>query len=630
MDNQNQKMNREMSGSKRRSRLKLGIATLPNSGAFLGCGGNLGIIEMVGNTVETPTLGGVAGIAKGGAEVPPFDNVAPAHPVLYLGTSHQNQLAPPQKEKKEIEILELVSGNTAALSLISDVLGTDKLSDDNRWKLLRRSKQLLAMRTVTPELALRLDLRRDWNLHREVTTVLDCFPSLKHSYSSLRGKKLDGAVSILSNGQSARIDDIARSHSIRLDPVDSPKELYKYRQRIQRIISWAYSNDLVPVMMTLTVYHRWNDLAPLCRVLRGAWSDLFRGPAGMKRKEYIGLRGYIRRMEETFNDGDEDFNKSLNSGWHPHYHVILFVPRDRVSSLSDYETELRKVWVKLVRKHYLKEFGEDIPASFLFAFEEHGLVFSRYSSAVHARRCGCQHGKAGDLFEVKDGKYLAKVMGTDTPLYGGDSELTSWAKFSKTPFDLLKCKVTANLSDLWCEYAIATKKIPCFTFSKRLNTEVDVYFESLSGSAAASVDLPTEGLVVRLKDEDYHWLYRHFLIGELLDKATKGYDVAKAWLKDSFNIEVVEDASFSALIDSSDVVNDESDVVALEESSKFVGKFGRKKALSVIDVQSVESLSIVRYNLTLSDYLYLTDFNSQNTLPLNSESQFDYDNKAPP
>ena len=297
-----------------------------------------------------------------------------------FGTSQAKNVEIVQTEKSQTlgsaAMPKLQQPSLNSLLQLSEVLGNDKLEDKNRWKLLRRSKQLLAMRTVTPELAFRLDLRRDWNLHRKVTTVLDCFPSLKHSYSSLRGKKLDGAVSILSNGQSARIDDIARSHSIRLDPVDSPKELYKYRQRIQRLIAWAYNNQLVPVMMTLTVYHRWHDLAPLCRVLRGAWSDLFaRSKAGQARKEHIGLRGYIRRMEETFNDGDADFDETLNSGWHPHYHVILLVPRERLSELSDYEPELRKVWVELVRKHYLKIFGEDIPAAFHSSFEEHGLVF---------------------------------------------------------------------------------------------------------------------------------------------------------------------------------------------------------------------------------------------------------------
>ena len=189
-----------------------------------------------------------------------------------------------------------------------------------------------------------------------------------------------------------------------------------------------------------------------------------------------------------------------------------------------------------------------------------------------------------------------------------------------------------NLADLWCEYAIATKKIPCFTYSKGLQAEVDAYFESLSGSSAPSVELPTEGLALRLTAEDYHWLYRHFLIGELLDNAAKGYDVAKSWLKDSFNIEVLEDVMSSALIDSSIGQGVEVDVptTSIEESSKFVGRFGRKKALSVTNVQSVESFPIIRYNVTLSDCLNLVDFNSQNTVVLRNEEEYDYKNKAPP
>ena len=49
MDNQNQdlKLNRELSGSKRRSRLNLGIATLPNSGSFAGQNGSLGLMPMI-------------------------------------------------------------------------------------------------------------------------------------------------------------------------------------------------------------------------------------------------------------------------------------------------------------------------------------------------------------------------------------------------------------------------------------------------------------------------------------------------------------------------------------------------------------------------------------------------------
>ena len=119
-----------------------------------------------------------------------------------------------------------------------------------------------------------------------------------------------------------------------------------------------------------------------------------------------------------------------------------------------------------------------------------------------------------------------------------------------------------------------------------MHKEVDAYFNLRSGSSVAlSVELPTEGLVVSLKPEDYHWLYRHFLIGELLDKAAKGYDVAKTWLKDSFGIEVVEDAPPSVLMDSLTVrsADDEKDeltvVSMIKETSKFVGKLGEKRSV---------------------------------------------------
>ena len=182
-----------------------------------------------------------------------------------------------------------------------------------------------------------------------------------------------------------------------------------YRQRIQKIIEWSYANDLVPVMMTLTLYHRWAYLDSLCNVLRNSWSELFRGSQGMKRKQYMGLCGYIRRMEETFNDGEDE--SETNAGWHPHYHVILLIPRDKLQLVSEYEDTLKTVWVELVSKYYAAEFGEEIPASYYETFRQHGLVFSRYKTAEHAARCGNACGKAGGLLEVHDGKYLAKIMG---------------------------------------------------------------------------------------------------------------------------------------------------------------------------------------------------------------------------
>ena len=38
----------------------------------------------------------------------------------------------------------------------------------------------------------------------------------------------------------------------------------------------------------------------------------------------------------------------LVAGWHPHFHVILFVPKDKFGTVSDMEAQLKKDWVEIV------------------------------------------------------------------------------------------------------------------------------------------------------------------------------------------------------------------------------------------------------------------------------------------
>lgn len=545
-----------------------------------------------------------------------------------------------------------------------EFLGSEEISSKDLWKMQRRAKLMLSMRSIEeyPELVEQLDRRKDWNReNRKIENLLDLFPSLKYSYSSQLPKSYSkGVVDICRSEETGNtyVGDIARSHSIRLDPVDSPKELKKYRLRIQRVIDWSYKNDLVPVMMTLTMFHRWDNLAPLCRALRLAWSGLFgSGQAGYDRKCYIGLQGFIRRMEETLNDGSEfklgggvidevacnfdnvgiegkvcglgnvaadesaqrsvararnDLSKNphsdaiclTNAGWHPHYHVILFIPRDKIQTLSEYEETLREVWVELVRKYYQQEVGKAIPASYYAAFKEHGLVLSRYKSVEHAKRLGNKHGKAGDLLEVKDGKYLSKMLGYDTPeVFGGDSEMTAFdakgcknndgAKIhtgGKIPFDLLCEKLTASNVDLWCEYAIATKGIPCFTFSRGLEKAVDTYYkehpESEYLQVSYSTNPPKSVSVGSMVSDDYKKFYRYFQIGNMLEMAKYGIEKLSEWAKTNFGIEIFKPNESSVTLS----LNCEREVLAEQaiSSADSIADEVKKDYFSVLNESTPE------------------------------------------
>lgn len=425
---------------------------------------------------------------------------------------------------------------------------------EDSWYLLNNSKLFLASRIPSLSLCKQLDKRREWNVEqRPLETVLDLFPSVKYSQSSFlpmahrRGfvdlkvaiptekKYFDGVSSVdnfvdVSNSADnkkfskpkVRVDDIARSHNYRLDPVDAPKELRKYQIRIARVIAYAYEIGCVPIMATLTTYHRWHALRGLVDVLQKARSHLFDGRQGRRLAKEMGLLGYLNRLEETINDGDENTH---NAGWHPHFHCLFVIPRDNLEKVSGMEQELRERWVSLICKYFKEEFGEEIPESYLPAFKEHGFWFSRYSKGVFK----------GQLRPVKDSQYLAKIMGYDpADIYGGDKELaTANLKDSKIPFDLLREYTAANV-DLWNEYAIAMKGVVGFRFSKGLEKAAADYFDAHPSKNPFSDKCPDEEVLARLDNAVYQLFYRNYKIPQFLQKAREGVESLKKWMQETF------------------------------------------------------------------------------------------------
>lgn len=479
------------------------------------------------------------------------------------------------------------------LELPDELLGAKVLTRKDKWEMLLRAKLYLSLRTVEDfDELLGLDWRRVWNKenpNRPIETMLDLFVSLKFAHevmlpltarlrkhgidpksvdwrnspwyyqslcNSAREKDslffdsaqhavkapriptakdlfceeyVDIVASEKDGNETIRMEDVCRSHSIWLDPIDAPKELYKWRLRIQKAIAWAYLNDCVPAMMTLTIYHRWNNLDGLLRVLQNSWDKfLVSGRPAQKRQAEMGLIGNIRRLEITINDGDENFAEKdgkpdTNAGWHPHFHVLLFVPKDKFGTLSDMEAQMKKDWATIVAKHFSKEFGEEIDPSFLPALEKYGLWLSRYNKGE----------RKGELRPVKDSRYLDKIYGYDPiNVYGGDSEIAADSfKNSKIPFDLL-LEINAANVDLWCEYAIATKGMAALRISRPLIKKINDYFEANPDKDPIPKGLPPSKVVAHLEATIYRLFYRNFLIPQLKAKAAEGFEALRSWVKD--------------------------------------------------------------------------------------------------
>ena len=347
---------------------------------------------------------------------------------------------------------------------------------------------------------------------------------------------------VVSDGGKVRFDGVVRSCNMRLDPVDAPRIAYKKRIEIQRALQWGYDNGFVPVMMTFTIFHdwTWQPLDVLISVLRSSYDDMFNHSVGERLRDKIGFRYRIFRMEETLDmktplavrnenvksDADVQSSSSVSlerghehdgrHGWHPHYHVIFFVPKDNLEILNELEPTLKLRWQKLVRKYYARFVGKDVPESYLPALYKHGLMISRYSEDVRDERGRLIH-KQGEIYHVNDTEYFSKIMGCDSAeIYGGDKELTNLLnKNSVSPFDLLRMPVTAEIADLWNEYAIATKGKTCFRFGRGFKQVIDEYFERHPDRDPVSASKPKESVIAPLKDSVYHLLYRNFKLEEV-------------------------------------------------------------------------------------------------------------------
>ena len=438
--------------------------------------------------------------------------------------------------------------------LLNSVVGNTVFSRCDRWQLLRRSRSYLSRRAF------------DVSMERfcpgveagAYLSVLDYFPALKHSYvSPLPGRVLarkrglsddffrhkhvcyfDFCCNSDGSSSKARFNDLSRSGSIRLDPVDAPRQLFLYRRRIQRCISWGYSVGLVPLMMTVTVFHRWHPLRGLLNVLSKAWNHFFNAStAAVKRARRMGLSGYIRRAEETINNVQGGYN----SGWHPHYHVILFVPADKVSVVASMEDELRGAWFYSVNRFFRKEFGESIDSAYEQSFREHGLFFSKVPDNHSQHPAPPAAPSAGTISNctnlrfVDDSQYVAKILGCDYPSrYCGDNEMTSThSKDSKVPFDLL-LEDTAENVDLWVEYALATKGVRSFVFSHGLEARVGKYFEEHPDKDPLEPFVKSDKVIAQLDTRLYRIVARNFKVDEMMRVAVKGYEALCEWFRNFY------------------------------------------------------------------------------------------------
>jgi hypothetical protein len=126
-------------------------------------------------------------------------------------------------------------------------------------------------------------------------------------------------------------------------PVCAARITNERRKEITAAIDAAEKLGYKPVLVTLTSrHHAKTNLRRQLGAMTKAHEALWRGAPAQRFKERSGMLGYIRNLEVTH---------SIESGWHSHMHLVVFVPKE--TPLDIFETDMRARWKRVAARHGL-------------------------------------------------------------------------------------------------------------------------------------------------------------------------------------------------------------------------------------------------------------------------------------
>jgi hypothetical protein len=242
-------------------------------------------------------------------------------------------------------------------------------------------------------------------------------------------------------------------------PVCSAKISERRRAELKGAVATAKAMGWQVLMLTLTVPHALgDDLDDMLDRMMAAWRYCSSSRMGQAARAAIDLRGTIRALEVTHGQ----------NGWHPHFHVLLFVPGN--VTVQRVQDEFTPLW--------------------LHACELRGLPRPSALRGV----------------QVQDGSYAESYVGK----WGLESEMTKGhskqgKNGGRTPFDLLR-GILSDKSDkrsvaLFLAFAEAFKGRRQLYWSQGLKEALGV--ADLADDELVEVDDDESTLLAQLTDEQW-------------------------------------------------------------------------------------------------------------------------------
>lgn len=268
--------------------------------------------------------------------------------------------------------------------------------------------------------------------------------------------------------------------------------------------SWVQQGGWL-ALLTLTHSHAPSDrLADLVAGQQKAVTRLFGCRAGKDLMRALSRFGHIRGWEATHG---------LANGWHPHFHILLFLEHRMHGGYEAYEDWAFSVW-----RRSCELSGLPLPN------RAHGVKLEGLRGSVGAA------GVADDQLLEALLTYPSKMGLEETKpecTWGAESELTKGhikrAKAgSRTPFDLLRSVLDDDrqAGALFQEFARVFKGKRQLVWSRGLRDQFDL--DDVTDEELASAHEADAVILGRLNPEDWKRVLRFDVRGELLELARHG------------------------------------------------------------------------------------------------------------
>lgn len=277
------------------------------------------------------------------------------------------------------------------------------------------------------------------------------------------------------------------------------------------------------LMATYTARHdKGMRLATLLNQMQTAYGDTFRGRWWSGTRESFGLVGAVRALEITYGQ----------SGWHPHYHVILFVSRAMLSGVYDGAiSDDQEIYA--TPTEYAQTLGSEIESRWLENLRKQGLsgnegiAFDIRASDERIADYVSKYGRMPQDWTVNASAY--EVASAHTKNAGGGN-------FGALDmlFDAPRNSVMKNL---FLEYASATKGKSSLQWSPELKKLLDV--EIIRDEIAAEgVETETDRLLAEIDMPLWKYIVDSGRLGQLMTYANEGNEGKVQWLIDYIRTEL--------------------------------------------------------------------------------------------